>query len=293
MPKSKKRAGLTTDIGEALAQQEVPRFKWKVVLQVAAAFAVLWVSAFIVVPFVGYWAVGVVAALTLVALGFGLYVFRLTARSRAIVDIMKTATDEAGRKRAIEALGGESGKDAMKALAQAQLLAQNEPLEAMRVLEGVDIKKAPAVVQDDVRAQLAMLYLRHNRVREARELADEVRLDRRPDAKTKALYAAVVAEANARGGSPEQARKLIETYKPEEAEGAEIAAMLWRAQVYTFIALKKRGLAKQAMEELAAIEPNLVAGFLAKGAAPELAKLARQVLAQSGAAPKLKLKRVR
>jgi hypothetical protein len=287
--KSKKRSGLSTDISEALAQQETPRFKWKIVLQIGAAFAVLWVSGFIVVPFVGYWAVGVVGVLTLVAAGFGVYVYRLTARSKAIVDIMKTATDEAGRQRAIEVLGGDSAKDAMKALAQAQLLAQTEPLDAMRVLEGIDIKKAPAVVQDDVRAQLAMLYLRHNKVREARELTDAVRLDRRPDAKTKALYAAVLAEASARGGNPEQARKLVETYKPEEADSAEIAAMLWRAQVFTFMALKKRGLAKQAMESLAGIEPNLVAGFLTKGASPELAKLARQVLGQTGAAPKMEL----
>jgi len=40
----------------------------------------------------------------LAAIGFGIYIWRLTSRSRAILDIMKGATDEGGRKRAIEAL---------------------------------------------------------------------------------------------------------------------------------------------------------------------------------------------
>ena len=120
---SPKRSRLPTDLGEALAGQEAPKMKWKVIAQIAAAFAVLWVTAFIVVPFVGYWAVGVVGVLTAVAIGFGVYVWRMTSRSRAILDIMKGATDEAGRKRALDALSDDS-KDVMKALARAQLVGQ-------------------------------------------------------------------------------------------------------------------------------------------------------------------------
>ena len=288
-----KKSGLSMDLGEAIAQQETPRFKWKPVLQIAAAFAVLWVTAFIVSPFIGMWGVGVVAVLTVVAIGFGIYVWRLTSRSKAIVDIMKGATDESGRKKAMEELAEGSGKDAMKALAHAQLLSQTDPGEAQRVLEGVDVGKAPAVLQDDIRAQLAMLYLRNNRTREARELADQVRLDRRPDAKTKGLYAAIVAESFARTGSDGEARKLLETYTPEKAAGDEVKAMLLRAQVYTFMAQKKRGRAQQAMQALAAIEPNLVAAFVQKGNPPELMKLARQVLAGAGMAPKMQVKRMR
>jgi hypothetical protein len=287
----KQRSRLPTDLGEALARQETPQIKWKALLQIAAAAAVLWVTAFIMVPYVGYWGVGVVGVLTLVAAGFGIYVWRLTSRSRAILDIMKTATDESGRKAALEALGGDQ-KDAMKALARAQLLAQTDPLEAQRVLEGIDVAKAPAVLQDDVRGQLAMMHLRTGKVREARELADQVRLDRRPDAKSKALYAAVIAEAQARTGSPEEARKLLETYSADEAGMDEVRIMLLRAQVYTFTALKKRGLAKRAMDGLCEIEPNLLGGFLVKGSPPEVQKLARQALAEAGAGPKIKIKRM-
>jgi len=284
------RPRLQTDLAEALAGQETPTVKWKVVAQIAAAFAVLWVTAFISVPFVGYWGVGVVGVLTLVAIGFGIYVFRMTRKSAAILDIMKGATDEAGRQRALEALG-EGGGDAMKVLARAQLLAQTDPVEAQRVLEGLDLNKVPAVVQDDVRGQLAMLYLRNNRVNEARALTDGIRLDRRPDPRSKGLYAAVMAEALARSGAPEEARKLLETYPPAEAAGDEVRVMLLRAQVFTFMAQKKRGLAKQALDAMAAIEPGLLGGFVYKGANPELVQLAKQSLTQSMGGPKVKWKR--
>jgi hypothetical protein len=289
-PKSRSR--IPTDLNEALARQETPQVKWKAMLQIGGALLVLWVTAFVVVPFVGYWAVGAIGVLTCVAIGFGIYVWRLTSRSRAILDIMKQATDEPGRQRAIEALSSEGGGgDAMKALAKAQLLAQTDPVEAQRTLEAIDIKKAPALLQDDVRAQLGMLYLRNNRTREARVLVDEMRLDRRPDAKSKALYAAVMAEAFARSGSPDEARKLLETYNAEEYED-EVRVMLLRAQVYAFMALKKRGLAKRAMDALCEVEPNLLGPFLIKGSPPEINKLARQTLADSGAAPKMKIKRM-
>lgn len=292
MAEPKQRPRIPADLNEALARQETPQVKWKALLQIGAALLVLWVTAFVVVPFVSYWAVGVVAVLTAVAAGFGLYVWRLTSRSRAILDIMKQATDEPGRQRALEALSREGGGDAMKALAKAQLLAQTEPMEAQKTLEAIDIKKAPALLQDDVRAQLAMLYLRNNKTREARALADEMRLDRRPDAKSKALYAAVMAEAFARTGSPDEARKLLETYNPDDNEHDEVRVMLLRAQVFTFVALKKRGLAKRAMDALCEIEPNLLGPFLLKGGSPEISKLARQTLADSGASPKLKIRRI-
>jgi len=146
------------------------------------------------------------------------------------------------------------------------------------------------MMQDDVRAQLAMLYLRHNRVQDARMLVNDVRLDRRPDAKSKALYAAITAEAFARSGAPEEARKLLETYDAADPAYDDVRVMLLRAQVYACIALKKRGLAKKALDELAAIEPNLLGGFLVKGGgSADLNKLVKQTLAESGVGkPKFK-----
>jgi hypothetical protein len=281
-----KKSGLSADLGEAIAQQETPTFKWGAVAKIGGAFAILWVTAFMLVPYVGYWVVGIVAVLTAVAIGFGIYVYRLTSKSRAVVDIMKQATDDEGRARALAELEAAGDSDAMKTLARAQLLSQTDPGAALKVLEEIDVDKAPAVLQDDLRAQTAMLYLRNNRTREARDLADKVRLDRRPDPKTKALYAAIMAEAYARTGSEGEARKLLETYDPARSDSNEIRAMLLRAQVYTYIAQKKRGRASEAMQALSSIEPNLVAAFLQKGNPPELIKLARQVLG-GAAQPKM------
>jgi hypothetical protein len=286
------RTRLPTDLAEALSKQETPQIKWKVILQIAAGVAVLWVTAFMGVPFIGYWGVGVVAVLTSVVIGFGIYVWRMTARSRAILDIMKQATDEGGRERALAALSDSTGKDALKLIARAQLLSQTDPLEAQRTLEGIDLEKAPAILQDDVRAQLALLYLRNNRPRDARVLTDAIRLDRRPDAKSKGLYAAVMAESFARTGSPDEARKLLETYNADDDAYDEVRVMLLRAQVFTFIALKKLGLARRAMDGLVEIEPNLLGGFLIKGSPPDVGKLARQVLSEHGAGPKQKIKRI-
>ncbi len=278
---------------EAMAQIERPQFKWKVVAQIVGALAILWVTALILVPYAGYWGVGLAGVVTVAAMGFGVYVWLLTRRSQAVVDIMKSATDEAGRLAAIDKLAEAGSKDVMKVLARAQLVAQSKPLEALEILEQINLGKAPAMLQDDIRSQRAMLYLRGNRVRDARAMVDEIRLDRQPNAKAKAMYAAVSAESFARTGKVEEAKKLLDTYSPEETEYGESRALLLRAQVYTCFALKKRGLAQNAMRSLAAIDPNLLGGFVQKGTQPELMKMAKQVLASSGAIPKPKIKRVR
>jgi len=215
--------------------------------------------------------------------------------SAAIVDILKGATDEEGRQAALEKLraGGGKGSDAMRKLAEAQLVAREAPNEAISILESIDLKKAPAVVQDDVRANLALMYLMNNRTRDARELADEIRLDRQPQAKAKAMYAAVQAEAFARTGKSDDAMKIIDTYDAGDPEYGEVNGMLYRAQVYTYMAKKKRGLAKKAMQQLAMVDPNMVAAFAMKGTHPQLNKMAKQVLQASGAMPRQKMKMVR
>jgi hypothetical protein len=128
-------------------------------------------------------------------------------------------------------------------------------------------------------------------VREARALTDEMRLDRQPQPKAKAFYAAIMAEALARTGAAEEAKKLLDTYSAEDPAFAEVSVMLLRAQVFTFFQLKKRGLAKRAMDLLAEREPGMLAAFTQKGTPPEIIALARQTLAQAGFAPKMKVKR--
>lgn len=291
MAKQNKSQSTRPDPREALEKMERPQVRWKVIAQIGVAFAVVWVLAGASVPYIGYWGVGVAAVLTAVALGFGIYIWRLTRKSARIVDILKTATDEKGRKAALERLESGDPKDALNALARAQLVAQDDPNQAVAILEAVDLKKAPAVVQDDVRANLGLLYLMQNKTREARALADELRLDRQPQAKAKAMYAAVMAESFARTGKEDEAKKLLETYSPGDPEYGEVAPLLLRAQVYAYTATKNRGLARKAMESLAAIDPNMLAPFVRKGTNPELFKMAKQLLEASGSLrPKMRMK---
>jgi hypothetical protein len=279
------------DIAEAASQVEMPGIKWNVVGAVAAGFVVLWITALMMMPAIGYWGVGVMGVLTVALIGLGIYVFRLTRKQREILDIMKAAQGEEGRREAIERLAGGSDKDAMKALARAQLMAQEDPHKALEALEAIDIAKAPAVVQDEVRSQRAMMYLFLNRVKDARPLVDEIKLERQPDAKVKAKYAAVIAETFARTGKHDEAKKLLDEYKADDPSVAgELAPLLYRAQVYTYIATKNRGLAKKALDALIKLDPNMVAPFVQKNVKPDVQKLALQALADAGLAPRPQMK---
>ena len=294
MAKPKKQiTAAPKDSGAALEQLEQPKMNWKVIGLIGLALAVIWLIGGMLTPTIGYVGLIVAGVLTLVAIGFFVWIWRLTRKSADIAAILKGATDREGRAAALEQLRARrapGGKDALNAIAQAQLIAQESPTEAIKILEGIDLKKAPALVHDDVRANLAMFYLMTGRARDARELADEIRLDRQPQAKAKAMYAAVVAEAFARTGKAEDARALLETYDPDDKEFGQVAGMLWRARVYTYVATKKRGRAKEAMEKLMEVDPNMVAAFVQRGTRPEISRLAKQVLAGAGALPKPKMR---
>ena len=291
MAKPKITPSKKVDVADAAAQLEVPGIKWKMVGAIAGGFVILWLTALMTVPAIGYWGVGAVGVLTLVALGFAVYIFRITRKQREILDIMKSATGEEGRRAALEKLAGEGSKDALKAIAHAQLLAQEDPHKALEVLEAIDIAKAPTVVQDEVRSQRAMMYLFMNRPQDARPMVDEMKLERQPEPRAKAKYAAVIAECFARTGKPEEAKKLLDTYKADDAAwAAEVGMLLYRAQVYTYMETKNRGLAKRALDALVQIDANMLAPFVQKGVKPETQKLAMQALADAGLAPRQQVK---
>lgn len=298
MAKKARRGRLPTAPSSTPAPAEAverPSLQWRTIAIIVAAFLVLWVTAFGIQSaspesLVGYIMLGVVGVLTAVAVGYGIYIWRLTRRSQGIVDIIAQATDAEGRERAIKQLEEGDPDDAMNALARAQLVARDKPQQAMKILEGIDVAKAPIVVQDDVRANLGFLYLMNNRARDARALADEIRFDRQAHARAKAMYAAVVAEAFSRTGKAEEALRLIETYDPDDAEFRDVRPMLLRAQVFTYNANKKSGRAKDAMKRLGRTEPNMLLQFLMKGNRPQLQKMARQTLASLGIEPRQQMK---
>ena len=280
-------------MGEALANMEKPKTPWKLLIQIGIGFAVLWVVAGMLMPYIGYWGVGVAGVLTLIALGFGIYIWRLTRKSSHIMDILKTATDAEGRDAAIAALQARGDDDVMGKLAQAQLVGQEDPKAAMALLEEIDIDKAPKLLQNDVRAQLALMYLLHNRSKDARKLADDIKLDAQPQPKQKAMYAAVIAESFARTGKAKDAVSLLEDYDPDgdgsDAFG-EMRPLLYRAQMFAALNMKKKGRARTAMMRLARIDPNQLGAFMQKGTHPQVKRLAREVLEKEGFVPKQKVR---
>ena len=202
--KNKPKLPEKRDMSEALSKMEQPKLRWKTIAQIGLAFGVVWLIAGMLMPYIGIWGLVAAGILTAIALGFGFYIWRLTRKSSAIMDILKGATDDEGRKRAIQALQAGGGGDAMSKMAEAQLVAQEDPKEAMVILEGIDIDKAPKLVQNDVRAQLGLMYLIHNRVSDAAPLADQITIGAQPQPKQKAMYAAVVSEAGHEAASMTQ-----------------------------------------------------------------------------------------
>ncbi len=279
------------DPTEALAQMERPTIKWKVIAQIAIAVGVLWLIAGMLTPYISYWGFVVAGVLTLVIVGFGLYVWNMLRKSTAIVDILKGATDEKGRAEALAKLqSGKGGNDAIGQMAQAQLVAQDDPKEAVRILESIDLDKAPKAIRGDVRAQLALMHLVQNRASDARVLADQIDIDAQPQPKQRALYAAVMAEAFSRTGKHEEAAELLEDYDPEDPDYAEVKPFLLRAQVFTYLKQKKKGRARTAMMRLAKADANQLGAFLQKGSHPKVKALATEVLQREGIVPKQKVK---
>ena len=81
------------DASEAFENIEQPTLKWRTIAIIVVAFVVLWVTAFMIQGYdedgvFGWVVIGVVGALTVAAIGFGIYVWRLTRKSRGIVDIL-------------------------------------------------------------------------------------------------------------------------------------------------------------------------------------------------------------
>ncbi|MEM1415741.1 MAG: hypothetical protein AAGH15_12615, partial [Myxococcota bacterium] len=106
---------------EALGKLEQPTVNWKVIAQVGVGLLVLWVIMGMLSPYLGIWGFVIAGVLTAVVLGGGFYLFRMTRKSAAIVDILKGATDAEGRAEALAALQAGKG-DVMNKIAEAQLV---------------------------------------------------------------------------------------------------------------------------------------------------------------------------
>jgi hypothetical protein len=290
-----KRAPQTPAKPSTAAPPVAPGLQWKNLAVVGGVLAVLWLIAFATT---GYIMKIVAGVLTLVVVGLLLYVFRWARKQREMMELLQGAqASPQARKEALAKLAAKEGadKDVMNAIARAQLEAQEDPDKALATLEGVDLKKVPAPMADDVRAFRAQLYLMGGRAREARELADEIKLSNASAAESRGMMAATVAEAWARTGKHKEALDLLQTIKPEDPDYANARVPLLFARIYASFAAAQRENVKRDMGALLKQDINLLGRFVApKAKVPlELQKLARDVLQRSPEVRKMMQKQSR
>lgn len=227
-------------------------------------------------------AMGVLGVITAALLGLGIYVWRWAKKQQDLMGLVQKGVESPeARKAAIAELEARDGanKDVMNLIARAQLEAQDDPAKALATLEQVNLKDVPSMMADEVRGFRATLYLANNKVREAREMADEIQVSRIQQPDSRGVMAATVAEAWARTGKPNEALELLETFKPEDETYAKAHVPLLFARVFANFAAGKRDLARKDLLTLCRENMEFLGRFvMPKGIPIELKKMAEDVL---------------
>ena len=232
----------------------------------------------------------IVGVLTLILLGVLFWAWRMIKKQRGMISLLQGATASAdARKGAYDQLSAD--KDAgspMKLFARAQLLAGDDPKGALKLLEGTELKKFPAAMQDDVSLLKAQIYLGSGRTKDARACADVMNLDNPQRKEIRPLAAAIVAEAWARTGKSKEALALIDTIEYPKKDAEQIMLQARIAKVFAKFAAGQRQGARTEMVSLADDDLNNLGRFILPQfhVHPELQKLAEQVMKQHPAARK-------
>lgn len=255
---------------------------------------VLWVGAFILN---GWIPKAVVGVLTLALGGLALWAVRFARRSRAVAQIVGGADTPEARKEALARLETDFKKDDTAAIfARAQLQMQEDPREALKTLEQVDLKKVMAPVADEARIQRAMIHLLLGETEDARNLVDNVDISRHKEAKTRATMAAIIGEAWARSGQAKKAVELLETFDPEDADYVDLRPQLLRSRAFAYAWASNTKQMKQTVRRLSQLNVQYLSGFITRkkhpmgvpprGVHPMLEKEAFDIVSKSGAIPR-------
>jgi hypothetical protein len=224
----------------------------------------------------------IVAVLTVAVAVLMLFSIRMVRRQKRVVSLLQGSTESPeARKEALAKLA--EGKDAnspTNRFARAQLMAQDDPKEALKLLDGIPLKDYPPMMQDDVSLLRVQLCLGMGRTQDARKSADLINLDNPQRAQMRAMGAAIVAEAWARTGKSKDALALIETieYPKENRDQIETQARI--ARIFARFASNQRGAARNELNALCNDNPDYLGKFVMPQfrVHPELQKLARSVL---------------
>lgn len=226
----------------------------------------------------------VVGVLTVVLIVVLLFALRTIRKHKGTISLLQGAMNSPeARKDALAKLS--AGKDAnspTNVFARAQLVAADEPDEALRLMRTIELRNYPPAMQDDVSLLRTQLYLRLGKTGDARKAADAMNLDNPQRKEVRALAASLVAEAWARTGKPKEALALIETIELPKKDGEQIALQLRVARIFAKFASNQRGPARSELAALADEDPNQLGRFVLPQfrVHPELQKLARSVFEQ-------------
>lgn len=257
-------------------------------LRVGLVLGLVWLIAAVA----AHWSViplFVAGAITLAAAAAGVWIVRYVNKSRELGALLRTASQtEEGRQEALKKLSTDYKKgDVQAAIARAQLEMQDDPRKALTTLEGVDLSKQLGPVADQVRCTRATIHLQLGEIQEARSLVDKMELGKQEDVKTRAMFAAVAAEAWGRTGQGKKAVELLEVFNPEDPELGEMRIQMWRARAFAQAGAGDLKAAGRALRKLSDINPQLLGMFVsAKRVHPMLQQEAKQILMRSGAVPR-------
>ncbi len=225
------------------------------------------------------------------------FIQRNLGRSDEISSLLQDGAELSDEERAarMEKLAARVEKgEAAAIIAKAQLQMQEEPKEALKTLEKVNLEKAMKVMANQVRGMRAMIHLNLGEVKAARGLADDVNLDKTPDLKARANLSGIVAEAWARSGNPIEATELLDKYDPSEKDMEEVKVQLLRARAFASAHRNKIDVMRRALKQLSEVSPQLMGLFVGqKRVHPLLQKEARKMLEKSGLMPRQRIQGAR
>lgn len=232
-------------------------------------------------------AIGVPAVVTMLVAGLVYYIVRQARKARGVASILSKVETAEDRKAALGELETSFKKnDPARIFAKAQLELQEDPRKALETLEQIDLGKVMAPVADEARSQRAMIHLMLGEVSQARQLVDNIDLSRHQEPKTRALMAAVVAEAWARSGQAKKALETLGVFDPEDSAYEQLRPQLWRAYAFAYAYTSDMKGMRRALKKLLDQDVRLLGGFLMKKTHPLLQKEAKRLVEQSGQMPR-------
>jgi tetratricopeptide (TPR) repeat protein len=261
-------------------QAGFPLLNKRALTTVAGVTVLVWVTAAMTGSKIVLVGVGI---LTAALAGLLFWAWRQAQKQQKMMQLLQQAQGSPEARQAALAqlaLQDPKGADAIGQIAKAQIEAQESPDKALETLQGIDLSKVPGEAADQVRTFRAQLLLLKNRTREARDLADQINVPATGPKPSRAMMAAVVAEAYARTGKTEVALALLEEWKVNDPELEQMKPMLLYASVFANFAAGKKERAKKDMKALMEMDMNLLGRFVQPGPGIhiELRQIAGEVL---------------